>query len=92
MHSWHEFNHLLAKQTPAWMVSIYTAIVGVFTLENAENVTTLLGWGSLVMGIIVGILTVRNLTLKAALLKSQIQAHTEDREDKEKARSEQNES
>ena len=79
MSTWQEVNEVLTKKTASIAVTVYTSLLGVLTLENTEHVTTLLGWGSLTVGIIVGVMTIRNLRIKTALLKSQLEAHTQER-------------
>lgn len=68
--SWVQFNDMLTNKIIAWAVSAFAALAGIkgIALEYTNQATSVLGLISVVIAIVVGYLTIKNLRLKNKLL------------------------
>lgn len=75
IHNWSEFNNLLTNKITSWLVSMYAAVVGTkgIVLGYTHEATSVLGLISLLIAIVVGYLTIKNLRLKNKILMQHLE-------------------
>lgn len=76
--TWEEFNDILTNKIIATMVAVYAGISGVkgIALEHIDLATSVLGLISLLIAIVVGYLTIKNLRLKNKLIQQHLDEGT----------------